>query len=86
MAQAELTLNEALAAFGFDGPEGNAVRFGECHINDTFLVTTGEGRRFILQRVSPVAFHEPKRLMDNVVNVTEYLAREIARQGGDPKR
>ena len=86
MAQAELTLNEALAAFGFGGPEGNAVRFGEGHINDTFLVTTGEGRRFILQRVSPVAFHEPKRLMDNVVNVTEYLAREIARPGGDPKR
>ena len=70
MAQAELTLNEALAAFGFGGPEGNAVRFGEGHINDTFLVTTGEGRRFILQGVPRVAYHDPKRLLEKVVNVT----------------
>ncbi len=86
MAQAEQTLNEALAAFDFGRPAKEAVRFGEGHINDTFLVTTQEDRRFILQRVSPVAFHEPKRLMDNVVNVTEYLSQEIARQGGDPRR
>ena len=86
MIQAEQTLNEALAAFDFSGPGTQAVRFGEGHINDTFLVSAGRSGRFILQRVSPVAFHAPEQLMENVVNITEYLAREISRQGGDPRR
>ena len=85
MAQAEQTLNEVLAAFDFGKPVTDAVRFGEGHINDTFLVD-GDAQRFILQRVSPVAFKEPDKLMENVVNITEYLAREIQRQGGDPRR
>ena len=66
MIQAEQTLNEALAAFDFSGPGTQAVRFGEGHINDTFLVSAGRSGRFILQRVSPVAFHAPERLMENI--------------------
>ena len=85
MAQAEQTLREALAAFAFGKDVTGAVRYGAGHINDTFLVE-GEERRFILQRVSSAAFKEPDKLMENIVNVTEYLGREIARQGGDPAR
>jgi len=85
MAQAEHTLSQALAAFDFGAPVDHAERFGEGHINDTFLVDGGAGR-FILQRLSPAAFKEPGKLMENVVGVTEYLGREIRRQGGDPSR
>jgi len=85
MAQAEHTLPQALAAFDFGAPVDRAERFGEGHINDTFLVDGGAGR-FILQRLSAAAFKEPDKLMENVVGVTEYLAREIGRQGGDPSR
>jgi len=85
MVQAEQTLREALAAFAFGGPVASAVRFGEGHINDTFLVDGGGGR-FILQRVSPAAFKEPDKLMENIVNVTGYLGREIEKLGGDPRR
>ena len=35
--QAEHTLSQALAAFDFGGPAQGALRFGEGHINDTFL-------------------------------------------------
>ena len=83
--QAEHTLSQALAAFDFGGPAQGTLRFGEGHINDTFLVDAGTGR-FILQRLSTAAFKEPDKLTRNVVNITDYLAREIARQGGDPSR
>ena len=85
-AVAEKTLSEALAAFALSPAGQSAVRFGEGHINDTFLTRDGEGRKIILQRVSLIAFHQPELLMENIVNVTRYLAQEIARQGGDPRR
>ena len=75
MVQAEQTLQEALAAYDLGTLVSDPVRFGEGHINDTFLVDAGE-RRFILQRISPVAFKQPKDLMENIVNVTEYLDRK----------
>ena len=83
--QAERTLQEALAAFDFGARTPQAVRFGQGHINDTFLVDVGT-ERFILQRVSSAAFKEPDKLMENIVNVTDYLSREIQRQGGSPRR
>ena len=83
--QAERTLQEALAAFDFGVRTPQAVRYGEGHINDTFLVDVGT-ERFILQRVSSAAFKEPDKLMENIVNVTDYLSREIQRQGGSPRR
>ena len=85
MAQAEHTLREALAAFDFGAPVTQARRFGEGHINDTFLVETG-AERFILQRISSAAFKAPDQLMENVVRVTEYLAQKIEFLGGDPRR
>ena len=90
MSQAETTIREALAAFDFGGQVVGAVRHGQGHINDTFCVHTqaGDGpcRRFILQRLSSVAFHDPAALMENIVGVTRYLRRMIAEQGGDTER
>lgn len=67
-----------------------SVRFGEGHINDTFCVHTqppdGACRRFILQRISAAAFGNPEQLMRNVVGVTDYLKKVIAREGGNPDR
>ena len=80
---AEDRLAEALGAFAL---EGEALRYGEGHINDTFCVRDRGGSRFILQRLSPVAFKRPDQLMENVVNVTGYLSRQVAERGGDPDR
>ena len=60
MAGAEARLQEALAAFDFGAPVVGALRYGKGHVNDTFCVHTQPDetpcRRFILQRISPVAF------------------------------
>ena len=90
MSQAEERLTQALDGFDFGGQVVGAVRYGSGHINDTFCVHTqpedGPCRRFILQRISAVAFHHPDQLMANIVGVTAYLSEMIAQTGGDPQR
>ena len=86
----QTALNEALDAFDFGAPVVGAIRFGQGHINDTFVVHTQPEnlccRRFILQRMSPAAFKRPDQLMDNIIGVTDYLGREIEKNGGDRSR
>ena len=86
MPNADTYLHDALAAFDLGAPPADAERFGQGHINDTYLVGTQAGRRFIFQRISPVAFKQPGQLMENVVGITEYLSRELAKTGGDARR
>lgn len=90
MAQAEAYLTEVLGAFDFGDPVVGAIRFGQGHINDTFVVHTQPEdrccRRFILQRMSAAAFKHPDELMENITGVTEYLGREIEKCGGDRER
>lgn len=90
MSTAEERLQEALAAFDFGAPVVGALRYGQGHINDTFVVHTQPEdrccRRFILQRMSAAAFQHPEELMENVIGVTEYLGRQIEKNGGDRER
>jgi hypothetical protein len=90
MAGAEARLQEALAAFDFGAPVVGALRYGKGHVNDTFCVHTQPDetpcRRFILQRISPVAFKKPDELMENIIGVTDYLGRQIEQAGGDRGR
>ena len=90
MSAAEERLQEVLAAFDLGAPVVGALRYGQGHINDTFVVhTQPEDRccgRFILQRMSAAAFKHPDELMENIIGVTEYLGREIEAHGGDRDR
>jgi len=90
VAQAEQTLQEVLSAFDFGAPVVGALRYGQGHINDTFVVHTQPEdrpcRRFILQRMSAAAFKRPDQLMENIIGVTEYLGRQILASGGDRDR
>ncbi len=84
------TLNEALNAYSYKGELVGALRYGHGHINDTFCIYTqdenGDCVRYILQRISNVAFKNPKNLMENICNVTKYLNKIIKAQNGDTKR
>lgn len=88
--QAESYLKEVLAAFDFGGPVTGTTRYGQGHINDSFIVHVQPEnvccRRFILQRMSRAAFKHPDQLMENIIGVTEYLGREIEKRGGDRDR
>ena len=67
MSQAETTIREALAAFDFGGQVVGAVRHGQGHINDTFVVWREDhSRRFILQRINTDTFTDPAGLMENI--------------------
>ena len=80
---------EAIAQFDLEGKLVDQQPYGNGHINDTFLLTyeTSNGdRKYILQRMNHAIFKKPQQLMENVVNVTEYLRRVIKEQGGDPDR
>lgn len=71
----------------FDIPDGawTAEPYGNGHINDTYLVTTDEGR-FILQRVNSYVFPKPEEVISNILRVTDYLRGVIREEGGDPYR
>ncbi len=64
-------------------PGTSLSEFGDGHINDTYIVDSGE---YILQRINTGIFTNPQALMDNVVNVTEFIRNKISQQGGDPDR
>lgn len=57
--------------------------YGNGHINDTYCVETP---RFILQRINTNIFKDPAGLMENIVNVTDFLRTKIQASGGDPDR
>ena len=83
-------IEEVITQFAIKGRLVKKEPYGNGHINDTFLLVyeteNGSRRRYILQRMNHDIFKNPHQLMENVVNVTEYLRGVILTQGGDPDR
>lgn len=77
-------LESVLRRYGLTAEE-TPERYGCGHINDTFL-TRQQGKAYILQRVSPAAFHAPEKVMENIAGVTARLRESILKRGGDPER
>ncbi|MBP3636846.1 MAG: aminoglycoside phosphotransferase family protein [Clostridia bacterium] len=81
-----MQVESILALYQLDSAVTLARPYGDGHINDTYRVETESGRRYILQRLSPAAFSEPEKVMQNVSRVTAFLREAIRRRGGDPER
>jgi len=80
---------EVVAAFALPQGTPEMIPFGNGHINDTFRLvyeTENGSRKFILQRMNKGIFTKPVELMENVMNVTEWLKKKIIANGGDPER
>lgn len=80
---------EAAGNFALKGRQKSCEAYGSGHINDTFcLISEEEGKEYkvILQRMNHEIFKQPVELMENILNVTAYLRRQILNQGGDPER
>ena len=88
--QAYAKIDEVAAQFAIEGKLKEKSPYGNGHINDTFLLifelSDCSQKRYILQRMNHSIFKNPQQLMENVVNVTEYLRKIISSQGGDPER
>ena len=67
-----------LSQFELDGKAVDCQRYGQGHINETYLVTTTSGKRYILQKISRTAFPDVAGLMENIVGVTEFLRQKNA--------
>ncbi|MEG1862877.1 MAG: phosphotransferase [Oscillospiraceae bacterium] len=90
MGEKNTDLIKALWAYDLGGEIISATPYGSGHINDTFLVsvrvTSQKTSRFILQKINTSVFKRPTEVMDNIVNVTEYLKKIIIENGKDPNR
>lgn len=69
--------------FAVKGDHTSCERFGQGHINLTYIVTCSSGAVYILQRINKSIFKDPVSLMENIDGVTGYLrehstnAREV---------
>lgn len=82
-------LTAIVQQFNIGGEVVDCVPYGNGHINETRLVTVRdrhEQAEYILQKINKNVFKDPAVLMENYVNVTQYLRKVIGEQGGDPDR
>lgn len=75
-----INIDEVLRNFDI---EYSAKRYGNGHINDTYLIQSNE---FILQRINTNIFKNPYELMENIENVTQFIRKKIVLSGGNPNR
>lgn len=73
----EETMMQVLQAFSLDDMPVSCERYGFGHINETYLVVTASGRRYILQKINNNIFKDVEGLMANIVAVTGYLRKQI---------
>ncbi len=59
------------------------VPYGSGLINGTYFVDVP---KVLLQRINSDVFKDPEALMENIVNVTEFLKKKIIQEGGNPER
>lgn len=89
MKTIEERLNEALAGFEFAGTPTLQGKYGNGHINFTYLVHVdmdGTTKRMILQQMNKNIFKNPVGVMENILGVTSHLRKKIIERGGDPER
>ena len=57
-----------------------AKPFGSGHINDTFIVSFNNNDKYdnyILRRINDYVFKEPKKIIENTLNVTNHIRRKL---------
>lgn len=82
-------IEKAIAQFKTEGNVISYERYGNGHINDTFVVVFREvfhEKRYILQRINHSIFSDPDKLMLNITRVTSFLKEEVKKLGGDELR
>jgi len=66
-------IQQQIHQFQTDGTPVFSMRYGNGHINETFLVLDSVARSYILQKINRTIFKDPVSLMGNVAAVTSYL-------------
>jgi hypothetical protein len=83
-------IEEVIDQFAFEGACIYYERYGNGHINDTFVINNrlkdDSQIRYILQRMNHDTFKNPEQLMENITGVTEFLKKKILQNNGDANR
>jgi len=66
---------EIASRFAINGEVTYCERYGQGHINETYLVETDKGVQYILQKVNNTVFKDIPGLMGNIASVTKYLGK-----------
>ena len=85
----EFDFENIVSQFDIAGTLISCVRYGEGHINETYLAVVndrGAEVKYILQRINTNLFKEPDKLMNNIRLVTEFSREKIKERGGNPDR
>lgn len=67
--------------FDTDGKPVSASALGNGLINDTFLITTDKGARYVLQRINTSIFRDPALLQRNLKKITDHIRRCLTDDG-----
>ncbi len=76
-----MNYREILVGFELDSDPVSCETYGNGLINNTFLVTTEGGEKYILQRVSEEAFKDVPALMENISGITDFLEKKASCRG-----
>jgi len=77
---------DELKQFNIIGIPVSVERYGEGHINETYLVITDKGAKYILQKINNNIFKDVPALMNNISLVTAHVAKKVKAAGGDVNR
>lgn len=81
--------NSIIKNFKIDGTLVSCERYGEGHINETYLAVMEKGgvkTDYILQKINNKIFKNVEGLMNNIKSVTEFSRSKIIERGGNPDR
>lgn len=79
-----MTIGEICSSFNIAGRYINCSELSTGNINSTYLVRferEGEEKNYIVQRINKSVFKQPEKVMENIVNVTHYVRKQIEEQG-----
>lgn len=74
-------LTEIVNQFAIEGEVKKIGRLGNGLINDTYLVETEGGRKYVLQRVNHNVFRDVEGLQRNIEIVTNHLLKKLVERG-----
>ena len=72
---------QILEKFALDGIPISCVRYGNGHVNETYLVVTNRPHLYILQMLNSHVFPNMKGVMDNIIAVTDHLKKKVGSDG-----
>lgn len=82
-------MNKIINNFNISGKILSCEKYGEGHINDTYLLCMDNNNKiekYILQKVNNNIFKDIPGLMNNIYLVTSFLKEQIIKANGNPDR